>query len=76
MILFDTHAHYDDPRFDGDRRAVLESVFSDTPVRYITNVGTNFDTSRMSLELAEQYDGMFAAVGVHPSDCLGAGTRV
>ncbi len=73
MILFDTHAHYDDPRFDGDRRAVLKSVFSDTPVRYITNVGTNFDTSRTSLELAEQYDGMFAAVGVHPSDCLGAG---
>ncbi len=63
--IFDTHAHYDDSAFDGDRYELLDRLFSDT-VCGIVNQGTTVATSRFSLELAHRYDNMYAAVGIHP----------
>ena len=67
MKLFDSHAHYDDPRFDEDRDEVIKAV-RENGVRYITNIGASLATSRAAVALSKQYDFIYAAVGVHPSD--------
>ena len=71
MTLFDSHAHYDDRRFDeefegGGRGALLKA--HDLGVKYISNIGSSIRTSRNSVALAEEFDFVFAAVGIHPSD--------
>lgn len=65
MTLFDSHAHYDDRRFASDRDALLRSLGSHG-VGYVCNVGSDLPSSRKSVALAEQYDFIYAAVGVHP----------
>lgn len=70
--IFDTHAHYYDGRFDreveGGADAILGQIMPN-PVSMILNVGTNPDTSRLAVEQAARYEGMYAAVGIHPEDC-------
>ena len=67
MKIFDTHAHYDDDQFDMDREALLEEKFGEGHlVRNITNIGCDIETSRASVALAENYDYMYASVGVIP----------
>ncbi len=66
--ITDTHAHYDDPAFDRDRYEILESLLRDKCEKIIT-LGCDIQKSRFSLELAEKYDGLYAAVGVHPENC-------
>ncbi|MGN0537750.1 MAG: TatD family hydrolase [Acutalibacteraceae bacterium] len=67
-MIFDTHAHYDDKKFDGDRSELLYTLPTQGVDR-IVNQGTSLETSRQSLLLAEKYDYIYAAVGVHP-ECL------
>ena len=66
-MYFDTHAHLDDGRFSEDREAVIREIF-DSGVSLVVNVGADMDGSRASVQLAAQYDGIYAAVGVHPYD--------
>lgn len=66
--IFDTHAHYDDKAFDPDRDELILALLSGR-VCGIVNQGTDIASSRFSLELAEKYDGLYAAVGLHP-ECL------
>lgn len=73
-MLFDTHAHYDDERFLGSENEktvheLLQSLF-DGDVSNIINAGTNIQTSEKSISFSERFDGMYAAVGIHPSDCF------
>ncbi|MCF2643387.1 TatD family hydrolase [Roseburia hominis] len=65
--MFETHAHYEDVKFDSDREALLASLPKQN-IEYVINVGSNLETTKRSIELAKQYDYIFAAVGVHPSD--------
>lgn len=65
MMLFDTHAHYDDDRFGENRDALLASMPSQG-VGYITNVGTDLETSLTTLELTRRFDFVYGAVGFHP----------
>ncbi|MGI6536960.1 MAG: TatD family hydrolase [Caldicoprobacterales bacterium] len=64
-MFFDTHAHLDDERFDSDRQALIEGL-PERGISYVVNVGADMDSSRRSVELAEQYPFIYAAVGVHP----------
>ena len=65
MKIFDTHAHYDDEAFDKDRDELLTSLFSgDIGV----NVGASLEGCIESVRLAEKYDNIYAAIGVHPDD--------
>ncbi len=66
-MIFDSHAHYNDKRFDDDRDALLSQMLQ-KDVCGIVNCGTDLASSRYSLALAEQYDGVYAAVGFHPED--------
>lgn len=65
--IFETHAHYDDERFDEDREQLLES-FALNGIEYVINVSANLKSVESSIALAERYDFMYTSVGVHPSD--------
>ncbi len=70
QIIFDAHAHYNDEIFLSDeQKNVIEYVF-ENGVRYILNAGTNIESSKESIALAEQYDGIYAVVGFYPHDCI------
>ena len=64
-MLFDTHAHMDDRRFDDDRDAVLQGL-ADRGVALVMNPGCSLESSRNAIALAEKYDFVYAAVGSHP----------
>ncbi|MEG0854719.1 MAG: TatD family hydrolase [Angelakisella sp.] len=64
--IFDSHAHYDDPRFDPDREEKLQELHRGG-IEYIMNIGADIPTSCMTVKLAEQYGFIYGAVGIHPS---------
>ena len=66
-MLFDSHAHYDDSKFDADRDALLSTMKSNG-IERIVNVGSDLRSSKASIALAKKYDFIYAAVGVHPHD--------
>lgn len=70
-MIFETHAHYEDEKFNEDRDALLTSMRTHG-IDKIVNVGSSLITVKKSIELAEKYDFIYAAVGVHPSEikCL------
>ena len=67
-MIFDTHAHYDDERFDEDRSALISSL-PEKGVGLVVNPGISLETSRAAVAMARQYPHMYAAVGIHPEDC-------
>jgi TatD DNase family protein len=66
MELFDTHAHLDQPEFDDDRADVVARA-KDAGVQHILAIGISADTSRVCVELAGQFNGVHAAVGMQPN---------
>ena len=64
-MIFDTHAHYDDHRFDEDREEVLSSL-SSHGIKRVCNIAADMDSCVSTLALAHQYVFIFAALGVHP----------
>lgn len=68
MRLFDTHAHYDSGAFNSDRLEMLAAM-PEQGVELILNPGCDLESSRAAIALAEQFPFVYAAVGVHPSDC-------
>ncbi len=71
MKLFDSHAHCDDQRieneFEGGCRAYIKYQL-ENGVGNIVNIGTNLENSRISVALSEEFDEIYATVGIHPSD--------
>jgi TatD DNase family protein len=70
-VFYDTHAHLHFPDFAGDLPEVISRATAAGISRIIT-IGTDFESSRRSLELAEMYPEVFAVVGWHPSHVLEA----
>ena len=66
-MFFDTHAHLNDERFDGDREAFIASL-PQNGVDNTCEIGFDIESSKKAAELAERYDFIYAAVGVHPHD--------
>lgn len=67
MILFDSHAHLDDKKFDMDRPQVIEQAIQ-AGVKGIVNPGVDLETSTRAVALADEYDMVYAGVGVHPHE--------
>jgi len=72
LTFFDSHAHLDDRKFDADRHEMLMRA-EQKGVSNIINVGYDIPSSRRSVALAEKYDFIYAAVGIHPHDASEAG---
>ena len=65
--IFDTHAHYDDERFDEDREALLDALPAKGVVA-VVNAASDMKTSASGLALARAYDYFYCAAGVHPHE--------
>ncbi len=70
MKLVDTHCHLNFESYDEDRVAVLKRA-TDAGVTQVINPGTDIENSQGALKLASQYEGVFAAVGIHPNSIGG-----
>ena len=70
MPIFDTHAHYDADQFASDREAVLTALPA-AGVGLVVDPGCDVASSREAAALAERFDHVSAAVGIHPEDCAG-----
>ena len=64
-MLFDTHAHLNDPAFDPDRKELMES-FASAGVSLVMNAGCSLESSRQIVAMAEEYPWLYASIGSHP----------
>ena len=69
--IFDSHAHYDDERFNDDRLELVGSLPS-KGITGVVNCASNMKSARMSVALSRMFDFVYAAVGIHPHDAEGA----
>jgi TatD DNase family protein len=67
MIYFDTHAHYNDSKFDGIVDKTIKDCI-DVGVKKINNIGYNIESSKKAIELSNEYNEVYAVIGIHPSD--------
>jgi len=67
----DTHAHLDYPDYANDLPEVIERAQA-VGIAKIISIGTDLDSSRRAIQLAEQFPNVFAAVGWHPSNVMDA----
>jgi len=72
MELIETHAHLDYPDFEADLEAIIARA-ADAGVTRIISIGTGIDSSRRAVALAERFPGVFAAVGIHPTNVMEEG---
>ena len=67
MELIDSHAHLDGEKFADDRAAVVERALAAGVVKIIT-MGDSLESSARSVALAEEFESVYAAVGIHPEE--------
>ena len=67
-MIFETHAHYDDRAFDRDRDELL-ILLKKEKIEPVINVSSSVESIKKTMSLAHEYDHIYAAMGVHPSDC-------
>lgn len=65
--IFDTHAHYDDEAFDEDREELLRNL-PEQGIGKVVNIGASLASCKKTIALMEQYDYIYGAIGVHPSE--------
>ncbi len=67
MGIFDSHAHYDDERYNEDRDELLNRLQNEG-VEFILNSGVNMKTTMYSIKMAEKYEFVYASIGYHPHE--------
>ena len=63
-MLIDTHAHLNFNAFKNDLDEVIKRSLAEDI--WMINVGSNYETSKKAVEIAGKYNGIFAAIGLHP----------
>lgn len=69
-MIFETHAHFDDKRFDEDRDEILSNL-EKYDIETVINIGADMRGCKASIDLAEKYDRVYASLGVHPDEIEG-----
>ncbi len=67
MYFFDSHAHYNDEKFDIDREEIIKQNKNDG-IKNVVVVGYNIETSIEAIKIASTYDNIYATVGISPND--------
>ena len=67
MELFDSHAHYNDEKFDEDREKILKDIYN-FGVTKLINAGYSLEASKKAIDIANGYDFVYATVGISPND--------
>jgi TatD DNase family protein len=66
-MLFDSHAHLNSERYEGERDQVVEAI-EKSELAYVMDIGYDLESSAMAVKHAETYPWCYAAVGCHPHD--------
>ncbi|MEZ5326297.1 MAG: TatD family hydrolase [Verrucomicrobiales bacterium] len=69
-MLIDTHCHLASSKFSADELDGIVQRAAEAGVTRIVAIGTTLEDSRLNIALAERYEGVFASVGIHPTDVL------
>lgn len=67
MEFFDSHAHYNDERFEQDRDELIKIIY-DAGITKIINAGYSLESSKKAIDIAERYDFMNTTAGISPND--------
>jgi len=67
MEYFDTHAHYDDEKFESDREEVLKKIYNAGVTKCI-NMGCDVESSKKAIAIADNHEFIYAGVGLHPEE--------
>lgn len=67
MEFFDSHAHYNDEKFDLDRKELIEYIYNDGITKIIC-AGYNVKESEFAINLAQEIHFMYATCGISPND--------
>ena len=67
MELFDSHAHYDDEKFNEDRDFIINEIYKSGVTKFVS-AGYSLDSSKKGLEIAQKYDYVFTTSGISPND--------
>ena len=67
MEFFDSHAHYNDEKFEQDRDELINNIYNEGVTRII-NAGYSLESSKDAIKIAENYDFMNVIVGISPND--------
>ena len=67
MEFFDSHSHYNDEKFDGDRQYIIEETYRNNSTKFMC-IGYNVEQSKKAIEIAEKYPYIFATAGISPND--------
>lgn len=67
MRLFDSHAHYDDEKFDQDREGIIQKIY-DSGVEKFISAGYSLESSKRAIDLADKYEFIYTTVGISPND--------
>ena len=70
MNLFDSHSHYNDEKFDKDREEMIKETLSSGVSNFIV-AGYGIESSKKAIEIAKQYEEIYAIVGISPNDLDG-----
>lgn len=67
MEFFDSHAHYNDEKFEEDRDELIKAIYNEG-VTKIINAGYSLESSKKAIEIANDYDYMYTTAGISPND--------
>lgn len=67
MELFDSHAHYNDEKFDENRQQLLKEIYN-FGVTSIVNAGYSLESSKKALEIANDFEFIYTTAGISPND--------
>ena len=70
MELFDSHAHYNDEKFDEDRQELLKEIYK-SGVTKLVNAGYSLESSKSAIEIAKAHKFIYSTVGISPNDIEG-----
>lgn len=67
MEFFDSHSHYNDEKFNEDRKEIIEKSYKEGITKFIC-AGYNIESSKLSLEISNKYDYIYSICGISPND--------
>ena len=67
MEFFDTHSHYNDERFNGDREQIIKDTYESGITKFVC-AGYNIESSKKAIEMSKKYEYIYSICGISPND--------
>ena len=67
MEFFDTHSHYNDEAYEEDRERIIDDIYKEGITKTVV-IGYNIEKSEKAIEMANEKQFIYSAIGIHPSD--------